>query len=321
MHAKLRPLAIAVVVVLVQAALVAFFAWPSLRTAPRDLPVVVTGPAAAAVTAELQQKLPGGFEITTVGDAAAADQALRDREAYAAFVTGPDGVTLHIASAASPAVATLLSQQAPGPVVDVVPVDSGDPRGAGLAAAFLPIVLTSMVAGIILTLAVASRTGRLAGVTGFALLAGLGGAWVLHQGYDILPGGYLAGAGALALLAFAVSATLAGLGTALGRAGLGLGALLVFLLGNPLSAVASAPELLPQPWGAIGQLLPPGAGATLLRSVAYFDGAGGAVAAWTLAAWAAAGLLLLAVPGRRQAPAEGRATPEATEAEVAAPIA
>ncbi|MEU4428075.1 hypothetical protein AB0F81_46260 [Actinoplanes sp. NPDC024001] len=306
MQAKFRPLAIAAAIVLVQAALVAFFAWPSLRTAPRDLPVVVTGPAGAAVAAELRQKVPGGFEITTVADPAAADRALRDREAYAAFVTGPTGVTLHVASAASPAVASLLTQQAQGAVVDVVPVDADDPRGSGLASAFLPIVLTSMVAGIVLTLTVASRTGRLAGVAAYATLAGLAGAWVLHQGYDILPGDYLASAGALALLALAVSATLAGLGTALGQAGLGVGALLVFLVGNPLSAVASAPELLPQPWGAIGQLLPPGAGATLLRSAAYFDGAGGAAAAWTLTAWAAVGLLLLAAPMRRR-PA---ATPE-----------
>jgi len=29
----------------------------------------------------------------------------------------------------------------------------------------------------------------------------------------------------------------------------------VFLLGNPLSGLTSAPELLPQPWGAVGQLL------------------------------------------------------------------
>jgi len=75
---------------------------------------------------------------------------------------------------------------------------------------------------------------------------------------------------------------------------------LVFVIGNPLSGLASAPELLPQPWGAIGQFLPPGAGATLLRSVAFFDGAGGAVALWTLAAWTVAGLALVAV-GRRGA--------------------
>jgi hypothetical protein len=75
--------------------------------------------------------------------------------------------------------------------------------------------------------------------------------------------------------------------------------ILTFILGNPLSAVASAPELLPQPWGQLGQLLPPGAGATLLRSTAYFHGAGGTAVTWTLITWATAGLALLLV-GRQQ---------------------
>jgi hypothetical protein len=47
------------------------------------------------------------------------------------------------------------------------------------------------------------------------------------------------------------------------------------LIGNPFSGVGTGPELLPQPVGAIGQLLPPGAGGNLLRSTAFFDGAGG----------------------------------------------
>ena len=53
-----------------------------------------------------------------------------------------------------------------------------------------------------------------------------------------------------------------------------LGALLALLLGNPLSGLTSAPELLPSGWGALGQWLPQGATATLLRSTAFFDGAG-----------------------------------------------
>jgi hypothetical protein len=96
------------------------------------------------------------------------------------------------------------------------------------------------------------------------------------------------------LLALAMAAAVAGLGTLLGAGGIVLAVLVVFLLGNPLSGLTSAPELLPQPWGAVGQLLPPGAGGTLLRSVAFFDGAGAATPAWVLGAWAAGGLLLAA---------------------------
>jgi hypothetical protein len=64
--------------------------------------------------------------------------------------------------------------------------------------------------------------------------------------------------------ALAVGGTVAGLAALFGRAGAALGALLVVLVGNPLSGVASAPELPPEPAGAIGQMLPPGAGGSLL---------------------------------------------------------
>jgi hypothetical protein len=93
--------------------------------------------------------------------------------------------------------------------------------------------------------------------------------------------------------------------------GVVLAALAVFLLGNPLSGLTSAPELLPQPWGAVGQFLPPGAGGTLLRSVAFFDGAGAAAAGWVLGAWAGAELDDPAPPpGRRPRRRTRGAAPE-----------
>jgi hypothetical protein len=297
-------LLIAAGVVVAQALLVTLFAGVAANAEPRDLPVVVAGPAPAAdrIAAGLAEERPGAFEVTRLGDAAAADQALRDRDAYAAFVVGADGVSLHTASAASPVVAQLLTQAAaeqaggtPVPVVDVVPGSPDDPRGAGLAAGFLPLVLTSMLAGIALAVAVPARRARIAGLVGYAVLAGLAGAAVLQSWQGILGGDYLANAAVIGLLAIAVSATVTGLGAALGGAGIGLGALLAFLVGNPLSAVSSAPELLPQPWGEVGQWLPSGAGATLLRSVAWFDGAGGSRALWILTGWAVLGLLLVLV--------------------------
>src|SRR5439155_11751927 len=83
-------------IVLVQALLVLWFAWPGLKTAPRDLPVVVAGPApaATAVADRLRAERPGAFDITTAPDAATADAALRDRAAYAGFVVAPDGISL-----------------------------------------------------------------------------------------------------------------------------------------------------------------------------------------------------------------------------------
>ena len=86
---------------------------------------------------------------------------------------------------------------------------------------------------------------------------------------------------------------LLGLQHLLGRLGLALGAATLVLLANPLSGAATAPEFLASPWRELGQGMPPGAGSQLLRSVAFFDGAGATGAWWVLAAWAAAGLLRL----------------------------
>src|SRR5215475_9359432 len=100
-------------VVLLQALLVMWFAWPAKNTAPRDLPVVAAGPApaAAAIADRLRAERPGAFDIRTVPDAATADEALRNRDAYAAFVidpaASPGTMSLHVASAASPTVSTL----------------------------------------------------------------------------------------------------------------------------------------------------------------------------------------------------------------------
>jgi hypothetical protein len=303
-------LLVAVVAVVLQALLIPLFAAPAADLAPRDLPLVVAGPAPAAATVadRLAAERPGAFDVTVVADAATADQALRDRLAYGAVVLGADGPALHVASAAGPTVAAMLTQAAAGlgvtaPVVDVVPTSPDDPRGAGFAAGFLPLAMTGMAAGILFTLVVTARRARLAGLAAFTALAGLVGAAVLNLWLGVVPGGYWAGAAVIGLVSGAVAATVAGLGAVLGRPGTALGALAVFLVGNALSAVGSAPELLPQPWGEVGQWLPIGAGGTLLRSVAYFDGAGAAPAAWTLAAYLVGGLVLVGLARtRRPAP-------------------
>jgi hypothetical protein len=300
-------LLIAVVVVALQALLVPLFAGPASNLAPRDLPIAVAGPppAAQALADRLASDHPGAFDVRVVGDGTTADDAIRDREVYGAIVLAPAGASVHVASAAGPAVATLLTQSAaalgsgtPAPVRDIVPTDADDPRGAGFGAAFLPLAMTGLLAGVLLFLLVRGRAARVTALVTYAVLAGLAGAAVQQFWLGVLPGDYLANAGVMALVALAIAAAVTGLGAVLDRAGIALGAVLIFLVGNALSGVSSAPELLPQPWGEVGQWLPIGAGGTLLRSVAYFDGNGGATAALVLATYAVLGLGLAAL-GRR----------------------
>jgi hypothetical protein len=68
--------------------------------------------------------------------------------------------------------------------------------------------------------------------------------------------------------------------------------------------------MLPQPWGEIGQFLPPGAGVSLVRSVAFFDGAGARMPLVVLTVWLLAGLALVVAGARRSPFADNGSVPE-----------
>jgi hypothetical protein len=281
---------------LLLALVLTLFAWPAARMAPHELPLGVVGQAPAA--------LPAGIDVHRYEDAASAETAIREREVYAAIAPGP---TLLIATAASPAVAQSL-QQSLAPlrprVVDLVPTPDDDPRGAAFAASLLPLIIAGLAAGIGVSLAVAGGWARAGSLVGVAALAGLAAVAVTQGWLGTLDGDWLTNAGALALVVLAVGAVVAGANALAGYAGVGLTAALMVLIGNPWSGIASAPELLPAAAGAIGSLLPPGAGGTLLRGTAFFDGHGTTGALVVLPAWVAVGFALLALAARRRTPSQ-----------------
>ena len=281
------------------------FAWPSARLAPRGLPLGVVGPVPGSLAAD------GSFSVHRYADAAAARHGIRQREVYGAVVGSSQGTTLYVASAASLFVAQLLEHAfaapaASGPqvrVVDVVPADPQDPRGAALASSVLPLVLAGIVAGFALGFGLRPGVTQAAGLVAASVLAGLVAIGIAQGWLGILGGSWAENGGVLALTVLAISAAIAGLGALLGLRGFILGAGLMMVIGNPFSAVSSAPELLPKPVGLIGQLLPPGAGGNLLRSTAFFDGAGGARHLAVLLAWAVLGLAAVWAGALRRRPA------------------
>jgi hypothetical protein len=296
----------------VLAVVVTAFAWPASRSAVHDVPVAVAGPAAATAQVErqLEAARPGAFDVTVLPDENAARAAVEDRDVYGAIVVGPQGASVLTASAASPAVAQgltelargLAAQQSGAPqvrVTDVVPTAADDPRGAGLGAAALPLVLAGLAGASILSLRVSGTGRRFTAAAALAVVSGAAITAVLQPWLGILDGDYLTNAGVVVLGIAAVVFPVLGLVGLLGGPGIGLGAAVMMLLGNPLSGAASAPEMLPAGWGALGQLLPPGATGTLLRSVAFFDGAAAAKPLTVLAVWAAAGAALM-LAGRRR---------------------
>ncbi|MGY6019240.1 ABC transporter permease [Streptomyces spinosirectus] len=312
-----RLIAVAVLVPVLAALALWAFAWPAARTAPRDLPLGVAGPTAA--TSQMERQLTrhqGAFEIHRYADEAAARDAIEDRTVYGAVVVTPQGPELLTASAASPVVAQMLQQavaeqaSAGGTqlrTVDVVAAPAKDPRGAAMTSSVLPLALAGIAAGSVVSLLGLRGVRAVAGLVGAAALTGMAAAGIAHSWLGVLTGDWRTEAGVLGLATLAVSAAVAGLAALLGPSGIGVAAGVVMLFGNPFSGASSAPQMLPHPVGTIGQWLPPGASATLLRSVSFFDGAAATGPALTLTWWAALGLgaVLLgsALRGRTQ-PAE-----------------
>src|SRR5690606_38344962 len=144
------------------------------------------------------------------------------------------------------------------------------------------LVIAGLLAAVALTRLVRGTAARITGTVAFAVTGGLAMAAVLQFWLGSLDGPYHANAGAIALTVAATSLTLLGLESLFGFVGLGVGAVVMMLVSNPLSGAASAPELLPGWYGRLGQLLPPGAGGQLLRSTAFFEGNGAAYPATVL---------------------------------------
>ncbi|WP_327391626.1 ABC transporter permease [Streptomyces sp. NBC_01186] len=298
------------------------FAWPAARTAPRDLPLGIAGPPAAAerVADQLRQR-EGAFELHRYADEDRAREAIREREVYGAVVATPSGPATLTASAASPVVAQFLQQAAakaaphgtPPPTTDVVAAPPGDPRGAALSASVLPLAIAGVATGALVTILRLRGTRGVAGLLGAAALAGLVATAVADSWLGVLAGDWWAEAASVGLTVLAVSAFVAGLGTLLGVRGIAVGALVAVLLGNPFSGVSSAPEMLPEPVGMLGQWLPPGAGGTLLRNVAFFDGHAVDAPVLVLTLWAVLGLLAVTVGGLRAEGARARPAERAPE--------
>jgi hypothetical protein len=304
-----RLLAVLVLVPVLAAVALWAFAWPAARTAPRDLPLGLAGPASA--TAQVEQRLtqdPGAFEIHRYADETAARRALENRAVYGAVVVTRQGPKLLTASAASPVVAQLLRQAvaepttatsasaaaaasgAPAAVVDVVAAPAADPRGAALTASVLPLALAGIAAGSAVTLLGLGGVRAVAALLGATALVGTAAAALADSWLGVVTGDWWAEAGVFALATLAVGAAVAGVAALIGRTGIGIVAALMMLIGNPFSGASSAPEMLPKPAGVIGQWLPPGAGASLLRSVSSFGGAAATGPLLTLVWWAALGL-------------------------------
>ena len=318
----IKAAAIVVGLTAILAVILVAFGLPASRSAPHDVPIGVAGPAAVTeqVRQLLEQKSPDAFAVTTYADEAALRAAIRNREAYGGISFDADtplegggvegsGPTLLTASGASPMIAQLLNQVGAGMAAqsgaplrthDLAPLPPGDPRGVGLAASALPLTLAGLLPAYVFVLLFKREVWlRFASTVVFAGVAALTVTLLLRYLFGSIDQNFWGVTAGLVLGALAMGLPVLGLGSLFGKAGLGVGAAVTMLLGNPLSGLSSAPEILPSGWGAFGQLLPQGANATLLRSTAYFDGAGATSAVVVLLCWVAVGAVLVFIAASR----------------------
>lgn len=312
-----------IAMIAIQAVMVSAYAWSAASTAPRDLPIAVAGPAkaVAAVTAELDHAHPGAFRVVPASTQAQAKRDIDTRVAYGAIVLDATTPKVLIASAASPAAASVLTTladhldgiQQPD-ISNVVPGSAVDPTGAGFGFTVLPLMITSLMGGIMLGLRIRRVSHRIPALLIYAAGGGAATIAIAHTWLGIIPGNFVVLAAATGLAVLAVAAAVSGLAHVASHfgktmVGVVIGGVVIMMVGNPFSGMSSAPQMLPRIWGTIGTYLPTGAVATLLRSVAYFGGAGSAVPWTVLSVWAAGGILLT-LTRRRAATASAAPGPE-----------
>ncbi|MBS1907828.1 MAG: hypothetical protein JST33_14965 [Actinobacteria bacterium] len=293
------------------------FLWPSKTSEARNLPVSITGPAATVTALEeaLDKAAPGTFDFVEASDRDAAVAQIQKRETYGAIVLAappamPEVLTAPAGSAVATQMLTGVAAQLKAQLVQqvttaggdgskvevavtpIVPLADSDPTGSGLASASFPLMFGGMLGGVLVALLVVGAARRLAALAGFAVAAGLVLTVILQTWFEFLPGDFGVNALAMGVSILATSSFVVGCASLLGRAGLGLGAVVTMFFANPISAAAVPWQFLAEPWGAIGQWFVPGATNTLIRSVAYFPDADASRQWWILTGWIVLGAVL-----------------------------
>lgn len=286
------------------------FALPSLNSGPHRIPIGVTGSQQAAQN--LQRSLDGDtWDVDVYGGTSELRSVIKDQDVVGGLALHPGRIDVYTATAGAPSATGALTtlgdtlsakQHVSVAAHDVVPFTADDSRGAGLTAALMPMIFGGIFPALILSSVFPGHRGlrtRLAGAILFSLVAGAAVAAVLQFGTHSIGGDYWLNAFGVVLGMTAMSTTLLGLQALLGMAGFALGGALMMLLGNPLSGLTTGPYWLPSGWATLGQLFPPGAAGSLLRTNAFFDGAAAGFPAVVLIGWSVLGVSLALVADRR----------------------
>ena len=174
----------------------------------------------------------------------------------------------------------------------VVPLSESDGSGNGLAIAAFPLVMGGTLGGVLSLTLIQGTWRRFATASLYAVIAGALTALILNVWFGLIPGDFATLWAAFSATYLATASFIVGVSSLSSPlAGLGLGAVITMFIGNPISGASMPSVFLPGAWGAIGQMMVPGASSTLLRSIAYFPEAATSGQWLVLGSWMAVGLL------------------------------
>ena len=256
----------------------------------------------------LAGEVGSSLDVLPYATRAAAVLAIRRLDVYGALIVQASGTELLKSTAASPQVASVLTalastrggKTATLTITELSPLPAADSSGGSLGVMLQVVVLVGIVGALGLGRLVPRYQANwtrgelpVLFLVLYALVVGVGTAAV-SRGFGVGENpDFLKLAACLALINLAVTAAISALVSVIGSAGSVIGGLLFFLLGSPSSGAATALPLLPPAWRDVGQALPPGAGATLLRRVLYFPAASIGTQILTLGLYAGIGILVL----------------------------
>ncbi|MET9200662.1 ABC transporter permease [Gordonia sp. NPDC003585] len=278
---------------------------------PRNLPVGIVGPPAQVEPVAAQLESAGKFDVTSYPSPEALTAAIRARDAAGGLEITSGGVVAVVAGAGGtlPAatlktVAAEANQRNNSPQTiprDVVPLADSDINGASLGYILQVISLGGSIASLGL--------GRLMPRVQKSLRRGLGHvaaliAYALVSAAIVLAFSSIYGVGSgadtgelfwtYALISLAITGSISGLVTLFGPVGSLTGGF-YFLIGATISGASIPWTFLPHFWALLGQWLPTGGGAQLIRNSLYFPAASNTTALLCLGLYAGIGTLLVLV--------------------------
>lgn len=269
---------------------------------PHQVKVVAAGTTTASqVGTALQQKRPGGFEVTAVADDRAARRAVLDRDAAAGFVGHGRHPVLYVAKADGGSLEQALTTTFTGvaaaehvhlTVTDVAPTAGKDLTGSTVMYFAIAWSVPGYILATTLLRATAlNRRRKLLTIAGSAAVFSIVG-FLVGNGLGYLPDKPSAMAVAF-LLTMAVGTTTSGLAPFVKQFLPAVGMGLFIVVSIPTSGGAVPAPLLPAFFQDLHAVMPLANAIDALRGVLYFDGAGVGEPVLVLCGWTAAGGALL----------------------------